>query len=226
MSARFSPDGMYYWDGQGWKSALSPDGRFRWDGSAWTPVSSMAVGAYGMARPQREVTSWTRPLQYAVAGWYVWSIIFTLAEPLYLGGMMSQILNQSFQRQQQVNPNVAPPPAGFTDMMTSFATATMWVTVVIYSAVFAVIVVGAWKRWTWMYYVVLVLLGLTTLMLPLDLFYVFEGQSIGAISGMSMPSWLYPLSFATGIPGAVLFAWMLVALIRRGPWAMRRTAWT
>ena len=223
MSARFSPDGMYYWDGQGWKSTLSPDGRFRWDGSGWTPVSSTAITPYGVAGAAREPTSWTRPLQYAVAGWYVWSIIFTLAEPLYLGGMINQVMNQSFQRNQQLNP-AASPPAAFTDMMSSLVTFFLWATVIVYSAVFAVVIVGAWKRWIWMYYVVLVLLGLTTITLPIDLFYVFAGRAVGAASGMSTPAWLYPVSFATGLPAAAVFVWMLVALIKRGPWAMRRTS--
>ena len=35
MSAQFSPDGLFYWDGQRWVSAISPDGAWRWDGSAW-----------------------------------------------------------------------------------------------------------------------------------------------------------------------------------------------
>ena len=228
MSARLSPDGMYYWDGQTWKSTLSPDGRFRWDGSAWTPAptSMGAVGPAYMARPQREATSWTRPLQYAVAGWYVWSILFTLAEPLWMGGVMSNAISQSFQRQQQLNPNVSPPPAAFTDFMTSVTTVSLWASVVVYSIVFAVIIVGAWKRWVWMYYVVLVLLGLSAILLPVDLFYVFAGSAIGGSSGLTVPSWVYPLSFLTGLPAVALFIWMLIALIKRGPWAMRRPAWT
>jgi hypothetical protein len=225
VSARLSPDGMYYWDGQAWRSTLSPDGRFRWDGSTWTPVSSMVVTPYGFVRPQREPTSWTRPLQLAVTGWYVWSIIFTLAEPLWMGGLMNGFLNQSMQRQQQVNPQFSPPPANFTDMMSSFMAVGMWVTVTVYAVVFVVIIVGAWQRWVWMYWVVLVLLGLTSIVVPIDLIYVFLGPVMSASAGLTMPSWLYPLQFITGLPAIGLFVWMLVALVKRGPWAMRRPAW-
>jgi hypothetical protein len=214
---------MYYWDGQTWKTTLSPDGRFRWDGSRWTPVSSMMATPYGMAPlPQREPTSWTKPLQIAVGGWYVWSILYILAEPFWMGGMMSQILNQSLQRSQQANPDVSPPPAAFTDFMSSVMNASLWATVIIYSAVFAVVIVGAWKRWTWMYYVVLVLLGLTALLTPVQLVYVFLGGSISRLNGVALPSWIYLVNFLTGLPAVGLFVWMLIALLRRGPWATRR----
>jgi uncharacterized membrane protein (DUF2068 family) len=218
---------MYYWDGQAWRSALSPDGRFRWDGAAWTPVGAMAATPYGFGPPQREPTSWTKPLQLAVAGWYVWSILFTLAEPFWAGGMMGDLFNQSIQRQQQVNPEVSPPPAEFVNAMTGLMTATMWVVVVIYAAIFAVIIVGTWKRWVWMYYVVLVLLGLTSLLVPVQVLDAFITPSLASSMGMgfmSIPAWLYPLAIGTGVLAIGLFVWMLVALVKRGPWAMRRPA--
>lgn len=214
---------MYYWDGQSWRSTLSPDGRLRWDGASWTPVHATVATPYGMvARPQREHTSWTRPLQISVAGWYVWSILYTLAGPLWMGGMMNGLLSQSVQRQQQINPDFSPPPAALTDMMSSFVTLGIWATVIVYSLVFGLIIVGAWQRWVWMYYVVLVLLGLTSILVPVDLIYVFIGPAMSAAQGGSMPSWLYPVSFLTGLPAIGLFVWMLIALIKRGPWAMHR----
>jgi hypothetical protein len=215
---------MYYWDGQAWRSALSPDGRFRWDGSTWTPVPSMAGTAYGPAtRPQAEPTSWTRPLQYSVIGWYVWSIIWILATPILLGGMMGNLINQSLQRQQQLSPQVSPPPAAFYDVMSGIANVSLWVTAVLYSAAFVVIIVGAWKRWTWMYYVVLVLLGLTTILAPVNLADIFLGPTLNrAYGGLTMPSWLYWAAFVTSIPAVALFVWMVIALFKRGPWAMRR----
>jgi hypothetical protein len=217
---------MYYWDGQAWRSTMSPDGRFRWDGTAWTPVSSMLATPYGLPRATREPTSWTRPLQYAVIAWYVWSILFSLSEPFWAGGMMSNIFNQSFQRQQQLNPEVSPPPAELVNAMTSLMTVSMWVTVVIYAAVFAVIIAGAWNRWVWMYYVVLVLLGLTSVLLPVQIIDAFIAPSLGSAMGlnMTMPSWLYPVALGTGVLAVGLFVWMLVGLIKRGPWAMRRPA--
>jgi len=222
LSARLSPDGMYYWDGQTWKSTLSPDGRLRWDGNAWTPIGAMAASSYWTGRPQREPTSWTRPLQYAVAGWYVWSILYTLAEPLWMSGMMSNVMNQTFQRQQQLNPDVSPPPAALTDMIGNMMSVGLWISAILYSAVFVVAVVAAWRLWTWAYYAILVLLGLTAVIVPIQLVYVFMGPAMGALSGVAVPTWVYALDFFTGLPAIALFAWMLVALIKRGPWAMRR----
>jgi hypothetical protein len=217
---------MYYWDGTNWVTTVSPDGRFHWDGSAWIPTGQAYPAAtyQPVDRPQRVPTSWTKPLQYSVEGWYVWSALYTLASPLWMGGLMSQAMTQGLERQQRLNPQATPPPSGFIDMMTTFITFGLWITVVIYAAIFAVAVVGAWKRWTWVYYVVLVLLGLTTLLLPVDLFYVFGAGSMAAAFGFAVPGGLYLVSFLTGIPAAALFIWMLVALVKRGPWGMRRVS--
>jgi len=37
MPGELSPDRLFYWDGERWRSALSPDGAWRWDGAAWQP---------------------------------------------------------------------------------------------------------------------------------------------------------------------------------------------
>ncbi len=223
MSTRVSPDGMYYWDGQGWVSTLSRDGRHRWDGAAWVPVADQPyIAAPGQhAGAARQPTSWTRPLQYAVAGWYVWSAIYSLTLPLWMGGLTTQIMNQSIANQQRLNPDAAPPP-GFTEMMQNAATIGMWVGVVVLVAIFIVPFIGALRRWTWIYYVVMVLLGISALLLPLDLFDTAVGSRLSSASAFTMPSWFYVLNFVTGLPGAALFVWMLIAQVTRGPWAMKR----
>ncbi|HVH62537.1 MAG TPA: hypothetical protein VNA65_02945 [Candidatus Dormibacteraeota bacterium] len=33
----FSADGMWWWDGREWKSAISPDRLWRWNGQTWVP---------------------------------------------------------------------------------------------------------------------------------------------------------------------------------------------
>jgi hypothetical protein len=45
---------------------------------------------------------------------------------------------------------------------------------------------------------------------------------MAAAQGFSLPSWTYWISVALSIPAATLFVWMLIALIKRGPWAMTR----
>jgi hypothetical protein len=216
---------MYYWDGTSWVSTLSHDGRSRWNGSAWIPVGSPAVWPIGIdapARPTREPTSWTKPLQYAVAGWYALSAIYALSLPFWMSGPMTQVINQSIQRQQDLNPSATPLPADFAGTMGSFMTGTLWVAAVFGVVICAVIVVGALSRWTWLYYVVLVLLGLSTISLPLNLVSAVSAPALSSVSGFSMPSWTYWTGLLFAIPAAALFVWMLVALVQRGPWAMRK----
>ena len=221
---RLSPDGMYYWDGQQWLSTLSHDGRSRWNGSVWVPTvqSGSAAGHQPAPGIARQPTSWTRPLQYAVAGWYALSALYTLTTPFWMGGPMTQAINQSIQRQQQLQPTASQLPPGFTETMSSLVAVGLWVSAVIGVAICVVVGVGAWKRWTWMYYVVLVLLGFSTISLPLNIITVFAGPAVSAAQGFSLPSWTYWVSVVLSIPAAALFVWMLVALIRRGPWAMAK----
>ena len=224
MSARLSPDGMYFWDGRQWVSTLSPDGRSRWNGTAWAPTAHVYGPSPQQAngRTLREATSWTRPLQLAVAGWYALEGVYALTLPFWMGGPMAQAMNQSFQRQQQLYPTVSPPPADFTNLMTSMVGGILWVGAVFGLAIAIVAVIGALKRWTWIYYAVLVLLGLGAISLPVDVVDALGGSAISAASGFSLPAWTYWLGLLFAIPSTALFIWMLVALVKRGPWAMRK----
>ena len=224
MSARLSPDGMYYWDGQQWVSTLAHDGRTRWNGTAWV-TTGQALGPTGFqpAGPAtREPTSWTRPLQIAVAAWYVLEGVYVLSLPFWMGGTMSQAMSQAIKRQESLNPTATPLPADFASTMTSIMNGVLWVVASFGLAIAVVAVIGALRRWTWTYYVVLVLLGLGAISLPLDLVNAFSGSTISSASGFSLPSWTYWLGLATAIPGTALFIWMVLAMVRHGPWAMRR----
>jgi hypothetical protein len=226
VSTRMSPDGMYYWDGQQWLSTLSHDGRNRWNGSAWIPTGQ-APGATGYYQPPatvRQPTSWTRPLQYAVAGWYAVEAVYSLTLPFWMSGAMTQAINQGIQRQQQLNPQVSPPPADVTSMISSMMSGMLWVGAFFGVAISAVAIIGALKRWTWVYYVVLVLLGFGALSLPLNLINLATGSAVAALSSVSVPAWSLWVGVALSIPSTALFVWMLVALVKRGPWAMKREA--
>ena len=220
---RLSDDGLYYWDGQKWVSTLSPDGRFRWNGSAWVPVARMSAPAYAQYQQptsMRVPTRWTKPLQFAVAAWYVLSALYALSLPFWLSGSMSQAITQSLQRQAELNPNSTPPPPDFINTMTTMMSGVLWVTAFIGIAVCAVAVIGALRRWTWTFWAILVLMGLGALSLPFNLVGALFGTSYSSTYGM--PAWSVWLSIVYGIPGAALFVWMLIALIRYGPWAMTK----
>jgi hypothetical protein len=102
-------------------------------------------------------------------------------------------------------------------------TGTLWVAAVFGSVICGVAIIGALNRWTWVYYVVLVLLGLSTISIPLNLLTTASGSAISSMSGLSMPLWIYWIGILFSVPAAALFVWMLVAQIKHGPWAMRRT---
>jgi hypothetical protein len=212
---------MYYWDGQQWVSTLSPDGKWRWNGISWVPMTGIVVPAYPYYHQPATVrvpTSWTRPMQYAVAAWYGLAALYALSLPFWMSGVMAQMFNQSIQRQVELNPNVSPPPPDFVNTMTSVMAGVLWIAALIGVGISVVIIVGALKRWTWMFYVVMVLLGLGAISLPFNLFSAVSG-STSSLTTFNMPSSITWLSVATAIPDAALFVWLLIAAIRYGPWA-------
>ncbi len=223
---RLSDDGLYYWDGSRWISTLSPDGRWKWNGSAWVPVTGMVApgfapySSYQQPATPRVPTPWTKPMQYAVAAWYALSGLYALSLPFWMSGTMSQIINQSIQRSTAQNPEVSPPPAEVISSMTTMMSGVLWLAAIFGVAISVVIIIGALNRWTWMFYVVLVLLGLGSISLPFNIIGAVAGST--ALNPYSLPSWVSWLSVALGIPSTALFIWMLVAVIRYGPWAMSR----
>jgi hypothetical protein len=224
LSTRFSPDGMYYWDGAQWMSTLSHDGRFRWDGRSWVPLQGFAYVHGPETRPSRVPTSWTRPLQYAIAVYYALAALYTVTLPFTMSGVVTQAFNQSLQRQQSLYPNATPPPPGFTDAMTSMMNGIFWFAAVVGFGICLVGVIAALRRWTWAYYVILVLLGLGVIGLPVDVIDLFAGSALSGLSGFSAPSWIYVVGIGAGLIDTALFIWMLVALVKRGPWGTSRVA--
>jgi hypothetical protein len=220
---RLSGDGLYYWDGRQWVSTLSHDGRSRWNGTAWVPVAAASAPPmyyYRQPVPARVATSWTKPLQYAVAGWYGLQAVYAATLPFWMSGPLTQYMNQAMQRSQQLNPNAPPLPTDFASTMATFMSGALIAGAVIGVAISVVVIIGALMRWTWLFYVVLVLLGFSTLSLPVNLISAVVGSSM--LTAFGLPSWLTWLSVAVGIPNAALFIWMLIAVFRHGPWGMRR----
>lgn len=217
---------MYYWDGQRWASTLSPDGRFRWNGSTWESLPPFAYPpSYGTARAAPRVpTSWTQALQIAVVVRYVASGLYGLALPFWMQGYMSAVMQRSIQQQQQAYPPGDGPPPGFADMMNSIATMSIWVGAIIGFAITVVAIVAAIRRWAWAYYAVLVLLGFTLLGTVFNAINLAAGGALTA-NQPRPPEFTEVAAYVFGAFDTALFVWMLVALIRRGPWAMRRVSY-
>jgi hypothetical protein len=214
---------MYYWDGQGWVTTLSADGRHRWNGETWVPVAATVYAP--PPRVVREPTSWTRPLQYTLAVWFVLAALFGLSLPFWMGGVMTQMIDQSIQQQQQLYPQATPLPSDFTSTMSTMFTGVLWFAAVFTFVLYAAGVVGVIKRWTWIYYVILGLFGLGLIGLPINLLNAATGQLMsGGPSGFNLPSWFLYLSVFFGLVQAAIFVWMLIAQVKFGPWAMRKVS--
>jgi hypothetical protein len=156
-----------------------------------------------------------------VAGWYVISAVYSLTLPFWMSGTMANLMTQSIQRQQQTYPSATPPPAEFVSAMTSFMTGVVWISALFGFAICLVAIVGALNRWTWLYYAVMVLLGLGILGVPVDIINI-TGVS-GALSfGVTLPPWMNWAGLLFAITGGALAIAMLYALVKRGPWGMTR----
>jgi len=225
---KLSADGLYYWDGSRWVTTLSPDGRSRWDGARWVAVQQVPAPAtyqpvpYPVQRkPARVPTSWTRPLQYAVAAAFSLWGLYSISIPFWMAGAMDQYMRQVALRQAQQAPEIYPDPNQYADMMSSLGQVSLVTGVVIAGAIAIVVVIGALKRWTWLYWVALALLALQVAGLPFQL-----ANAVGALSGLtpglSLPPVVTWFSVLAGLGATALAAWMVVAALTRGPWGMRR----
>ena len=204
-------------------STLSNDGRSRWNGSAWVPVGALAPpGFYEQPHTgPRLPTGWTKPLQYSVVAYYVASAIWAVAGPFLLAGPLSDYMNQAIQQNAALNPDVPPPSADVLATINNIITVALGIGAAIGVAIGAVAIIGALRRWTWVFYAVLVLLGLTAVSFPFSLTSAFTTSSV---SPLKLPIAITAVSVAFGIPGVALFIWMAVAAFRRGPWGMTRGA--
>lgn len=202
-------------------STLSNDGRSRWNGFVWVPVGATPTpGFYSQPRSGPRVpTGWTKPLQYSVVAWYVVYAIWSVAGPFLMAGPLSDYMNQVIQQNAALNPDVPPPPADVLATINSVITVALGLGAAIGVAIAAVAIIGALRRWTWVFYAVLVLLGLQAVSFPFTLVSAFTTSTF---SPMKLPVALTATSVAFGIPAIALFIWMAVAAFRRGPWAMTR----
>jgi hypothetical protein len=235
-SLRLSADGLFYWDGKQWVSALSSDGRQRWDGTSWVAIvqapPAFYPGQLGFVpppaaaptpRPVRATTSWTRPLQYTVAAVAAVTGAWYAVLPFWATGPMSDEIRRRAVRAADANPGLYPDSASYADGVATFGVILLAGVSIVYVAVATVVLVGALRRWTWIHYAVLVLLAILALGLPAALASALGiSQAAPALGGsLAAVQWA---GVALGFIAVALFAWMLVALLRRGPWATLKLA--
>lgn len=178
---------------------VSADGQFRWDGVQWVPIP----------RGEREPTSWTRPMQLAVAGFFVVGTLFSiLSSALYIN-------HDSMLRVMQAQGTSV--PAG-TDINTIVDVSIVfaWVVVAVIGAIELVAALGSFLGWRWMFWVVLVLLGFGALGAVTNL------NTFAHPQNSPVPTWGVATSELLSIASLALFIWLLIGAIRYGPWAMKK----
>jgi hypothetical protein len=178
---------------------VSSDGQFRWDGQQWVPIP----------RGEREPTPWTRPMQRAVAGFFVVETLFSILTSALF------ITHDSMLRVLQSQGTSI--PAG-TDINTIINVSIVfaWVAVAVIGVIELVAALGSYLGWRWMFWVVLVVLAL---------------GAIGAVTNIGtfarpqsspVPTWGVAISEVLSVASLGLFIWLLIGAIKFGPWAMKK----
>jgi len=180
---------------------VSADGQFKWDGAQWAPI----------APGYREPTSWTRPMQLATAAIFVISALANTAMTFIFVNHDTTLKAILAQNQQY--------PAG-TDIEDVVSTAILitYVAAAFFGLLYLFIAVGSYLRWRWMFWVALCAFGLGGLGAFTNL------ASLARPSQSAYPIAALVIDEIGGIISLGMFVWMLIAVIRRGPWAMRKPA--
>ncbi len=178
---------------------VSADGQFRWDGMQWVPIP----------KGTREPTSWTRPMQLAAAALLTVEAVTTIA--VYVLFYNHDAAKKALEASgRQI-------PSGTTeDQLIAFSIAAAIAVAVALGLIELFGALGAFVRWRWAFWYVIVLMGLGSLSGIVGLYSLFRPSSspfpLGAIL-------LQEVLALAAIP---MFIWMLIAVITRGPWAMKR----
>ena len=180
---------------------VSADGQFRWDGAQWAPI----------ATGYREPTSWTRPMQLATAAIFVVSAVANTAMTVIFVSHDTTLKAILAQNQQY--------PAG-TDVedVVNAAMLITYVAAVFFGLLYLFIAVGSYLRWRWMFWVALVAFGLGGLGAFINL------GNLAKPSESAYPFASLVIDEIGGIVSLAMFIWMLIAVVQRGPWAMRKPA--
>jgi hypothetical protein len=177
---------------------VSADGQFRWDGQQWVPIP----------RGEREATPWTRPMQLAAAA-------LLAAEAVISVAAFALFYNHDAVKKTLEAAGTQVPQGMTEDQFISFSIASALAVAVFFALLELFGALGAFLRWRWAFWYVLVLMGLGSLSALFGIRGLFMSSSSPVPLGALIVEEL--VAFAA-IP---MFVWMLIGL-RYGPWAMKR----
>ncbi|HSS60242.1 MAG TPA: hypothetical protein VLK30_02155 [Candidatus Limnocylindrales bacterium] len=178
---------------------VSADGQFRWDGVQWVPIP----------RGVREPTPWTRPMQLAVAAFFALEAAFSVVTSALF------INHDSMLRVMQAQGTSIPQGTDINTVI-NISIFFAWAVVIVIALLELFGALGSYLGWRWIFWVALVLLGL---------------GAIGAVTNLGtfahpdtspVPTWGVAVSELFSIASLGLFVWMLIGVIRFGPWAMKK----
>jgi uncharacterized membrane protein len=178
---------------------VSADGQFRWDGTQWVPIP----------KGEREATPWTRPMQLAAAGLFALSAVYSVFSTVVFVNHDSMLKALQAQGTQF--------PSG-TDVDT---VVNISIGVAIGFAVFIAVLqlvaaLGSFLGWRWMFYAALVLFGLGGLSALGNI------TTFVAPSKSPIPLGAVAVSEVLELAAVAMFVWMLIGVVRYGPWAMKK----
>jgi len=178
---------------------ISADGQFRWDGQQWVPLGA----------GHRVPTPWTRPMQLAAAG--------VLAVSAVVGVISALVFYNHDAVVRALHAQGTPIPAGTTeDTLVNITIGFAIAFAIGVGIIELVAAIGSYLAWRWVFWPVLVICGLTAIGALLGLFAFGRADASPAgITGLVIAELI-------DLAGAAIFVWMLVGLIRYGPWAMKR----
>ncbi|HVS48887.1 MAG TPA: hypothetical protein VHJ99_08300 [Candidatus Dormibacteraeota bacterium] len=178
---------------------VSADGQFRWDGQQWVPIPPGT----------REPTPWTRPMQVAAAGLFAFEAVYSVVTAIAFinhDAMLKAIRAQGTQI----------PSGTSVDTVVNIAIGTTIAVIVFFAICELVVAAGSYLGWRWIFWAALILFGLGGLGALTNIPTLFKPET----SPIPLPAVL--VSELASILSLGMFVWMLIGVIKFGPWAMKK----
>ncbi len=112
--------------------------------------------------------------------------------------------------------NVQLQPGTTIDDVANIALAFTWGVVIFFTLLEVVAAVGSYLGWRWMFWAALVLFGLSGISAFTNLPTLFNSSRSPVSPSFLVASELF------AVLGLAMFVWMIVAVVKYGPWAMKR----
>jgi len=178
---------------------ISADGQFRWDGQHWVPLPAS----------HREATPWTRPMQLITTALFAISAISGVVITIAFVNHDS-VLRALHAQGTQI------PVSTSVDTVVNITIGVTYGVAIFFSLLYLVAALGSFLGWRWMFWAALVLYGLSGITVFTNIgSFANPDRSPIPVAGLI-------ISELFAVLGLAMFVWMLVAVIRFGPWAMKR----